>query len=149
MKERMNCIFWVDTPLTHPFSAHSSVLHPTSYIDEVIDLFLWTFPWDTGLSSERMDPKCGSNILLNRLRILNRKMNLNWFNLSLDSYKIKCKMGWYILVDWSVLQGWFLNLGIMLKHRVSSKTEVSTNQCMNVKTTTTIIQTLKNGVYNC
>ena len=33
----------------------------------------------------------GKNILLNRLHILNNKIEKNWINLKLDSYKIKCK----------------------------------------------------------
>ena len=33
----------------------------------------------------------GKNILLNRLHILNDKIEKNWINLSIDSYKIKCK----------------------------------------------------------
>ena len=33
----------------------------------------------------------GKNILLNRLHILNDKIEKNWINLKLDSYKIKCK----------------------------------------------------------
>ena len=33
----------------------------------------------------------GKNILTTRLSILNRKIELNWLNLSLDSFKIKCK----------------------------------------------------------
>ena len=33
----------------------------------------------------------GKNVLLNRLHILNDKIEKNWINLKLDSYKIKCK----------------------------------------------------------
>ena len=33
----------------------------------------------------------GKNILLNRLHVLNGKIDKNWINLSIDSYKIKCK----------------------------------------------------------
>ena len=33
----------------------------------------------------------GKNILVNRLHILNDKIEKNWINLKLDSYKIKCK----------------------------------------------------------
>ena len=33
----------------------------------------------------------GKNILLNRLQVLNGKIEKNWINLSLDSYKMKCK----------------------------------------------------------
>ena len=33
----------------------------------------------------------GKNVLLNRLHILNGKIEKNWINLKLDSYKIKCK----------------------------------------------------------
>ena len=33
----------------------------------------------------------GKNVLLNRLHILNDKIEKNWINLKLDSFKIKCK----------------------------------------------------------
>ena len=33
----------------------------------------------------------GKNILLNRLYVLNGKIDKSWMNLSLDSFKIKCK----------------------------------------------------------
>jgi hypothetical protein len=33
----------------------------------------------------------GKNTLTHRLSILNRKIDLNWLNLSLESFKIKCK----------------------------------------------------------
>ena len=33
----------------------------------------------------------GKNILLNRLHVLNGKIDKNWINLSIDSYKVKCK----------------------------------------------------------
>ena len=32
-----------------------------------------------------------NNILLNRLHILNNKIEKSWLNLSLESYKVKCK----------------------------------------------------------
>ena len=35
--------------------------------------------------------KVGNNILSNRLIVLNRKVELNWFNLTFNSFKIKCK----------------------------------------------------------
>ena len=33
----------------------------------------------------------GKNILINRMHILNGKIEKNWINLSLDTYKVKCK----------------------------------------------------------
>ena len=33
----------------------------------------------------------GKNILINRMHILNGKVDKNWLNLSIDTYKIKCK----------------------------------------------------------
>ena len=35
--------------------------------------------------------KVGINCLANRLTVINNKIPLNWLNLSLDTYKIKCK----------------------------------------------------------
>ena len=35
--------------------------------------------------------KIGSNLLVNRLSALNNTIELSWLNLSLNSYKIKCK----------------------------------------------------------
>ena len=35
--------------------------------------------------------KVGKNVLANRLRILNNQIDLDWFNLSLNSFKIKMK----------------------------------------------------------
>ena len=35
--------------------------------------------------------KVGRNILINRLNVLNGKIEYNWLNLSLDSFKLKCK----------------------------------------------------------
>ena len=35
--------------------------------------------------------KVGLNALCNRLRILNNKIPLTWLNLSLDTFKVKCK----------------------------------------------------------
>ena len=36
--------------------------------------------------------KVGLNALSNRFKILNNKIPLTWLNLSLDTYKIKCKL---------------------------------------------------------
>ena len=36
--------------------------------------------------------KIGNNLLCNRLHILNNKIPLNWLNLSIDSYKVNCKI---------------------------------------------------------
>ena len=33
----------------------------------------------------------GKNILLNRMNILNNKIEKNWINMSLNTYKVKCK----------------------------------------------------------
>ena len=33
----------------------------------------------------------GKNILLNRMHILNDKIEKNWINLTMNSYKVKCK----------------------------------------------------------
>ena len=35
--------------------------------------------------------RVGMNILTNRMRDLNEKINLDWLNQSFSSYKIKCK----------------------------------------------------------
>ena len=35
--------------------------------------------------------KIGNNILSNRLSVLNNKIELNWLNQSLESFKITCK----------------------------------------------------------
>ena len=35
--------------------------------------------------------RIGKNILMNRLGILNNKIDYDWLNLSLNSFKIKCK----------------------------------------------------------
>ena len=35
--------------------------------------------------------KIGANKLVNRLSILNNKIKMDWMNLGLDSFKIKCK----------------------------------------------------------
>ena len=35
--------------------------------------------------------RVGSNILVNRLTILNDKIKHDWMNYSLDTYKVKCK----------------------------------------------------------
>ena len=35
--------------------------------------------------------KVGQNLLVNRFKALNNKINLNWLNESLNSFKIKCK----------------------------------------------------------
>ena len=35
--------------------------------------------------------RLGNNALANRLNSINGKIDLNWLNLSFDSYKIKCK----------------------------------------------------------
>ena len=35
--------------------------------------------------------KVGINCLANRLTVINNKIPLNWLNLSLDTYKVKCK----------------------------------------------------------
>ena len=35
--------------------------------------------------------KVGKNVLANRLRILNNQIDLDWLNLSLNSFKIKMK----------------------------------------------------------
>ena len=35
--------------------------------------------------------KVGVNCLANRLPVINNKTTLNWLNLSLDMYKVKCK----------------------------------------------------------
>ena len=43
----------------------------------------------TTLSSNNY--KIGNNILSNRLSILNGRINLEWLNLTLNSFKIKCK----------------------------------------------------------
>ena len=40
---------------------------------------------------KRQNYDVGKNILLNRMQVLNNKIDKNWLNLSLDSYKIKCK----------------------------------------------------------
>ena len=39
----------------------------------------------------RQNYDVGKNILLNRLHVLNDKIDKNWINLSLNSYKMKCK----------------------------------------------------------
>jgi hypothetical protein len=33
----------------------------------------------------------GKNILTHRLTVLNRKIDLSWLNLAIDSFKVKCK----------------------------------------------------------
>ena len=46
----------------------------------------------TKFSTRRINKlKVGMNILSNRLTIINNKINLDWLNLSVDSYKVKCK----------------------------------------------------------
>ena len=35
--------------------------------------------------------KVGMNSLANRLQVINNKIPLNWLNMSVDTYKIKCK----------------------------------------------------------
>ena len=35
--------------------------------------------------------KVGQNLIVNRFRPLNNKINFNWLNESLDSFKVKCK----------------------------------------------------------
>ena len=39
----------------------------------------------------RQNYDVGKNILLNRLHVINDKIDKNWINLSIDSYKMKCK----------------------------------------------------------
>ena len=41
---------------------------------------------------KRQKYESGKNILLNRLSHLNNKINKSWMDLSLDSFKVKCKM---------------------------------------------------------
>ena len=43
------------------------------------------------LISDYSKLKVGKNVLANRLRILNNQIDLDWFNLSLNSFKIKMK----------------------------------------------------------
>ena len=40
---------------------------------------------------KRQNYNVGKNILLNRLHILNDKIEKNWINLTMNSYKVKCK----------------------------------------------------------
>ena len=35
--------------------------------------------------------RVGNNILSNRLSVINKQIDLDWLNLGLDSFKIKCK----------------------------------------------------------
>ena len=35
--------------------------------------------------------KVGQNLIVNRFRSLNNKIDFNWLNESLDSFKVKCK----------------------------------------------------------
>ena len=39
----------------------------------------------------RQNYDVGKNILLNRMHILNNKIEKNWINLTLNTYKVKCK----------------------------------------------------------
>ena len=43
------------------------------------------------LVSNNSNYKIGKNLLVNRFTTLNNQIELNWLNLSFDSYKIKCK----------------------------------------------------------
>ena len=43
------------------------------------------------LISDKSRHKIGRNILVNRLNILNGKVNYDWMNLSKDAFKLKCK----------------------------------------------------------
>ena len=40
---------------------------------------------------KRQNYDVGKNILLNRMHVLNNKIEKNWINLSLNTYKVKCK----------------------------------------------------------
>ena len=39
----------------------------------------------------RQNYDVGKNILLNRMHVLNNKIEKNWINLTLNTYKVKCK----------------------------------------------------------
>ena len=41
--------------------------------------------------TKRQNYDVGKNILINRMHILNGKIDKNWINLSLNTYKVKCK----------------------------------------------------------
>ena len=43
------------------------------------------------ISSKSNKKKVGLNAMANRLYILNGKIPLDWLNLTIDSYKVKCK----------------------------------------------------------
>ena len=40
---------------------------------------------------KRQNYDVGKNILLNRMHVLNNKIDENWLDLSLNSFKLKCK----------------------------------------------------------
>ena len=45
--------------------------------------------------------RVGNNIMINRMSILNNKIQLNWLNLSYESFKLKCKELFCKKVGWT------------------------------------------------
>ena len=43
-------------------------------------------------SNKANKKRIGLNALANRVSVVNGKIPLSWFNLTIDTYKIKCKM---------------------------------------------------------
>ena len=65
--------------------------------------------------------KIGKNIMTNRLTCINNKVELNWLNLSLVAFKLKCKALFYLSNE----------IWLLIKSKIQ-------NQCVPTKLITTI-----------
>ena len=85
-QERSACIsMWLcSTSWCQIAYARMNLSSWTSNLTTMQDWTNWTF-------FKRQNYDVGKNILLNRMHSLNNMIDKSWLNLSLDSFKVKCK----------------------------------------------------------